>query len=87
MTLPSTVIIAGTTSGVGKTTITLAVMHAFKNKKGLTVQPFKIGPDFIDPSYHKIITGKESRTLDAWFMGKDGISQPLRTLPKMLISV
>ena len=73
MTLPSTVIIAGTTSGVGKTTITLAVMHAFKNKKGLRVQPFKIGPDFIDPSYHKIITGKESQTLDAWFMGKDGI--------------
>ena len=73
MTLPSTVIIAGTTSGVGKTTITLAVMHAFKNKKSLRVQPFKIGPDFIDPSYHKIITGKESQTLDAWFMGKDGI--------------
>lgn len=73
MTLPSAVIIAGTTSGVGKTTITLAIMHAFNNKKGLTVQPFKIGPDFIDPSYHKIITGKESRTLDAWFMGKDGI--------------
>jgi cobyrinic acid a,c-diamide synthase len=43
------------------------------NKKGISVQPFKIGPDFIDPSYHKIITGKESRTLDAWFMGKDGI--------------
>ncbi|HZA68499.1 MAG TPA: cobyrinate a,c-diamide synthase [Nitrososphaeraceae archaeon] len=66
-------IIAGTTSGVGKTTISLAIMHALKNKKGLLVQPFKIGPDFIDPSYHKIITGKESRTLDAWFMGKDGI--------------
>ena len=65
-------IIAGTTSGVGKTTISLAIMHAF-NKKGLLVQPFKIGPDFIDPSYHKIITGKESRTLDAWFMDKDGI--------------
>jgi cobyrinic acid a,c-diamide synthase len=47
-------------------------MHAL-NKKGISVQPFKIGPDFIDPSYHKIITGKESRTLDAWFMGKDGI--------------
>ena len=71
-TLRPTLIIAGTTSGVGKTTISLAIMHAF-NKKGLTVQPFKIGPDFIDPSYHKIITGKESRTLDAWFMGKDGI--------------
>jgi cobyrinic acid a,c-diamide synthase len=66
-------IVAGTTSGVGKTTISLAIMHAFKNKKGLLVQPFKIGPDFIDPSYHKIITGKESRTLDAWFMGKHGV--------------
>ena len=73
VTLPPLLIIAGTTSGVGKTTISLAVMHAFKHKKGLLVQPFKIGPDFIDPSYHKIITGKDSRTLDAWFMGKDGI--------------
>jgi len=71
--MPPMLIIAGTTSGVGKTTIALAVMHAFKNKEGLMVQPFKIGPDFIDPSYHKIITGKESRTLDAWLMGKDGI--------------
>jgi cobyrinic acid a,c-diamide synthase len=82
MTLPSTVIIAGTTSGVGKTTITLAVMHAFKNKKGLRVQPFKIGPDFIDPSYHKIITGKESRTLDAWFMGMDGIISTVENATK-----
>jgi cobyrinic acid a,c-diamide synthase len=71
-TLRPLLIIAGTTSGVGKTTISLAIMHAF-NKKGLMVRPFKIGPDFIDPSYHKIITGKESRTLDAWFMGKAGI--------------
>ena len=73
VTLSPLLIIAGTTSGVGKTTISLAIMQALKNKKGLLVQPFKIGPDFIDPSYHKIITGKESRTLDAWFMRKDGI--------------
>ena len=72
-TLPSIVVIAGTTSGVGKTTITLAIMHAFKNKKGLIVQPFKIGPDFIDPSYHKVITGRQAPTLDAWLMGNDGI--------------
>jgi cobyrinic acid a,c-diamide synthase len=72
-TFRPTLIIEGTTSGVGKTTISLAIMHALKNKKPLTVQSFKIGPDFIDPSYYRIITGKESRTLDRWFMGKDGI--------------
>lgn len=72
-TLPSIVVIAGTTSGVGKTTITLAIMHALKTKKGLIVQPYKIGPDFIDPSYHKVITGREAPTLDAWLMGNEGI--------------
>jgi cobyrinic acid a,c-diamide synthase len=78
MTRPPTVIIAGTTSGVGKTTISLAIMYALKYKKGFSVQPFKIGPDFIDPSYHKIITGRESRTLDAWMMGKNGIVSSLQ---------
>ena len=74
-------VIAGTTSGVGKTTVSLAIMHAL-NKKGHLVQPFKIGPDFIDPSYHKIITGKESRTLDAWFMGRDGIISTVENATK-----
>jgi cobyrinic acid a,c-diamide synthase len=73
MMKPPTLIIAGTTSSVGKTTISLAIMYALKYKKGFSVQPFKIGPDFIDPSYHKIITGRESRTLDAWMMGNNGI--------------
>jgi cobyrinic acid a,c-diamide synthase len=79
MTKPSTLIIAGTTSGVGKTTISLAIMYALKYKKGFSVQPFKIGPDFIDPSYHKIITGRDSRTLDAWMMGNDGIISTLQS--------
>jgi len=74
-------VIAGTTSGVGKTTITLAIMQAF-SKKGLVVQPFKVGPDFIDPSYHKIITGNESRTLDAWFMGREGIVSTVESATK-----
>jgi cobyrinic acid a,c-diamide synthase len=78
MMRPPTLIIAGTTSGVGKTTISLAIMYALKYKKGFSVQPFKIGPDFIDPSYHKIITGRESRTLDAWMMGKNGIISSLQ---------
>jgi len=78
MTKPPTLIIAGTTSSVGKTTISLAIMYALKYKKGFSVQPFKIGPDFIDPSYHKIITGRESRTLDAWMMGNNGIISTLQ---------
>jgi cobyrinic acid a,c-diamide synthase len=84
MTKPPTLIIAGTTSGVGKTTISLAIMYALKYKKGFSVQPFKIGPDFIDPSYHKIITGRESRTLDAWMMGNNGI---ISTLQNTVIDV
>jgi len=63
------IVIAGTHSGCGKTTITLGVLSALK-KKGITVQSFKAGPDFIDSGLHKIITGRPSRNLDAWMCGR-----------------
>jgi cobyrinic acid a,c-diamide synthase len=68
------VILAGVTSGVGKTTIAMAIIHGLQ-KKGYKVQPFKIGPDYIDPSYHNAIAKKSSKNLDVWLMGKQGITE------------
>lgn len=64
------VMIAGTHSGCGKTTITLGILAALK-KKGLKIQSFKAGPDFIDAGLHRIITRRPSRNLDIWMCGED----------------
>jgi cobyrinic acid a,c-diamide synthase len=67
-------VIAGTTSGVGKTSITSAIIFGIK-KRGYSVQPFKVGPDYIDPSYLSSISKNDAKNLDVWLMGENELVQ------------
>src|SRR5690349_14661930 len=66
------IVLAGATSGVGKTTITTAIIHGLQ-ENGYSVQPFHVGPDFIDPSCLSSISNRIARNLDVWLMGQDGV--------------
>lgn len=66
MKTPKRVVLAGTSSMVGKTTISTGIMKALS--KRYDIQPYKIGPDYIDPTYHTSATGNHSRNLDSFFM-------------------
>lgn len=64
------ILIGATQSGAGKTTIMSGIMRALC-QRGITVQPFKVGPDYIDPSWHQAATGKTSHNLDAFMLSDE----------------
>ena len=79
-------VLGGATSGVGKTSITCGIIYGLK-KRGYSVQSFKVGPDYIDPSYLSSISENDSRNLDPWLMGKSNLVQSFLTNSKSDISI
>jgi cobyrinic acid a,c-diamide synthase len=63
-------LVSGTASGVGKTTVALAIMAGLR-RRGLVVQPFKCGPDFLDTGHHTRICGRVARNVDTWMLSGD----------------
>ena len=80
------IVLAGATSGVGKTSITCSIIHALQ-KQGYSIQPFKVGPDYIDPSYLSSISKCDTYNLDVWLMGKNQLLDSFISNSKSNVSV
>jgi len=65
-------VVAGVSSGAGKTTVTCALALAYR-QQGLSVVTFKCGPDYLDPTYHARASGSPSHNLDGWMMGREAV--------------
>jgi cobyrinic acid a,c-diamide synthase len=66
------ILVAGAASGVGKTTVMVGLLQAMR-ERGLRVSSFKCGPDYLDPTYHRRVTGEPSHNLDGWMMGREAV--------------